>query len=526
MLPVLSALFGAIVGGTVSIVGFSAGIGDIVTRRLNELFQAKMLTADVLITAYRRGILTKEQYLREMTKIGYNDERAMISLDSSVNGLNLGEIMTLYYRFNERQTKPDWMGELWLLRRLSESGYNPERKEEILEANRNVPTLQDTIVFAVRDVFEEEQVKAAGLLEGLPETFVREAQERGLSREDAAKYWAAHWQLPSLTSVYEMFHRFYPGSGHNSTFTEDDMDVFFNLADIAPGYRKRLKELSYNPLTRVDIRRMYTMGLYGEGEAARPGLIRDYRMLGYSPVDANRLASFTLLSYSSTKKKLTPSQILKFYTNQIWGEKSRETAREKLKEGGYSDELASGLLDYEDRRIITQEERRKIDSIREQWIAGTIASEAELHTSLMAIPLENAKAQALIKEFNAEKEKRVSRLSRNEYDDMYRDGVITESQYKRFLRNLGYPSEDIELIISYKGESRTNPSTLPTKEDILSWYSKDFITPVSFIRLMREIGYRDEFIVLYAQSENKELEDEIVRKLHIIQVNDETYLRT
>ena len=47
----------------------------------------------------------------------------------------------------------------------------------------------------------------------------------------------------------------------------------------------------------------------------------------------------------------------------------------------------------------------------------------------MEIPVENSKAQALIKEFKAEKEKRVSRLSRNEYDDMYRDGVITESLY-------------------------------------------------------------------------------------------------
>ncbi len=525
MLPILSALFGAIIGGSVSLVGFGPGIGDIVTRRLNELFQAKLLTPDILITAYRRGILTRAQYLREMTKLGYNDEKALISLDSSPNGLNLGEIMTLYYRFKERQNKPDWMGEIWLKRRLSESGFNLDREQEILEANRNVPTLQDTIVFAVRDVFEPEQVEAAGLLDGLPDAFVTEAQERGLSKEDALKYWAAHWQLPSLTSVYEMFHRFYPGSGHNSTFTDKDMDVFFNLADIAPGYRNRLKELSYNPLTRVDIRRMYTMGLYGEGEAARPLLVRDYRMLGYSPVDANRLASFTLLSYSSKKKKLTPSQILKFYTNNIWGEKNRETALDKLKEGGYSDELAINILEYEDRRIITQEERRKIDSLREQWIAGTIETEAELHSLLMGIPLENSKAQSLIKEFNAEKEKRVSRLSRNEYDEMYRDGIITESQYKRFLRNLGYPKEDIELIISYKGVSRTNPGALPTKEDILSWYNEDSITPVTFLRYMREIGFRDEFIVQYAKSMDKPFEDEILAKLRLIEVKDDEYLQ-
>ena len=525
MLPVFSALFGAIVGGTVSLVGFGPGIGDIVTRRLNELFQAKLLTPDILITAYRRGILTKEQYIREMTKLGYNDEKALISLDSSQNGLNLGEIMTLYYRFKDRQSKPDWMGEIWLKRRLSESGYNLDREPEILEANRNVPTLQDTIVFAVRDVFEPEQVNAAGLLDGLPDTFVVEAQERGLSIEDAQKYWAAHWQLPSLTSVYEMYHRFYPGSGHSASFTEADMDVFFNLADIAPGYRARLKELSYNPLTRVDIRRMYTMGQYGEGEAARPGLIRDYRMLGYSPQDANRLATFTLRSYSSQKKKLTTAQILKFYVNNLWGEESRTTAIEKLKEGGYSNELAINLLDFQDRLILTGEEQKRIESIREQWINGTLETEAELHTKLMEIPVENAKAQALIKEFKSEKEKRVSRLSRNEYDEMYRDGAINESQYKRFLRNLGYPSEDIKLIISYKGESRTNPSKLPTKEDILSWYTNDLISPIAYIRYMREIGYRDELIVLYAQSEGKELEKEIVSKLHIVEVDDETYLR-
>lgn len=521
MIPILGVLIGTVVGGAVSLIGFGTGIGDIMNRRLNELFQSKVLTPDVVIACWYKGLITQEQYLKLMTYLGFDESRALLLRDSSANNLNLGEILTLWYRWKDTPDSPVTVNEFWLKRRLMEAGYNTDRIQELLEANRSVPTLQDTIVFAVRDVYEPESVQSAGLLNGLPETFVAEAKQRGLNRDDALKYWAAHWQLPSMTEVYEMYHRFYPGSGHSVEFTEGDMDVFFNLADIAPGYRDRLKQLSYNPLTRVDIRRMYALGQYGEGENARPGLIRDYRQIGYSPFDANRLATFTLRSYSPKKKRLTPSQILTMYADNVWGESNREKALSLLKEGGYDETTGNYLLDYEDKRTIDAVETMAIEAIQARYLLGEIESEGALNVELLKIPVTNEKAQSIIKQFKTEREKRLTRLSKNEYDSFYRSGAITENQYRKFLRDLGFTKADIDLLISYKGSGKTNPDTLPSKEDVLSWYENGFIEPAAFVFYLREMGLRDEFIPLYAKASGKELTPELLAKLKIVQVDYE-----
>lgn len=524
MLPILGVLIGTVVGGAVSLIGFGTGIGDIMNRRLNELFQSKVLTPDVVIACWYKGLITQEQYLKLMTYLGFDESRAMLLRDSSANNLNLGEILTLWYRWRDTPGSPVTVNDFWLKRRLMESGYNTDRIPELLEANRTVPTLQDTIVFAVRDVYETESVQSAGLLNGLPEAFVTEAKQRGLNRDDALKYWAAHWQLPSMTAVYEMYHRFYPGSGHTVEFTEEDMNVFFNLADIAPGYRERLKQLSYNPLTRVDIRRMYALGQYGDGENARPGLIRDYRQIGYSPFDANRLATFTIRSYSPKKKRLTPSQILTMYADNVWGESNREKALSLLKEGGYDESVGNHLLDYEDRKTIDAVEAMAIEAIQARYLLGEIESEGALNVELLKIPVTNEKAQSLIKQFKTEREKRLTRLSKNEYDSFYRSGLITENQYRKFLRDLGFTKEDINLLVSYKGNAKTNPDTLPSKENIIEWYSNEWIEPAAFVYYLRELGFRDEFIPLLAKGTGRELPDSVTSKLRIVKVNYEEIL--
>lgn len=70
-------------------------------------------------------------------------------------------------------------------RSFAESGLNLQRQKEIIEANRPVPSLQDIITFAVRDVFEKEQVEQAKLLEGVPDVYLSECRKRGLDETDA-----------------------------------------------------------------------------------------------------------------------------------------------------------------------------------------------------------------------------------------------------------------------------------------------------------------------------------------------------
>jgi hypothetical protein len=427
----------------------------------------------------------------------------------------LTEVLTLWFRYGEEIGNTLGIDRKWLDLRLKQVGIDTKVFEETLEANRAVPTLQDVIGFAIRDVYEEESANQAQLFSGLPERYLTEAKKRGLSEEDAKLYWGAHWNLPSLTQVYEMFHRLYPGSGYTTSFTEKDMDTFFNLADIAPGYRDKLKDISYNPLTRVDIRRIYQMGLWGSGASAKARLIREYRQIGYDPLNAGILADFTIQSYGEGRKKFTASQIRKFYLNKTWGEENREKAILEFRTLGYDESQATALLNFIDLEEITKEEQIKIDAIKEQWLNGSIESEAELHTTLMKVPVSQEKAVKLLKEFETERTKRQSRLTRSEIDRLYKNSIITELQYREFLKNLGYIEKDIDLLVKSLGVNRVIADTLPVKDDIIAWYGMNTIGEVQYITYMRLLGYRDEFIDLYAEGVDRSLSEDVKEEMDL-----------
>ena len=106
MLPILATIVGALIGGGISVVGFGTGIGDITKRKLNNLFTAKVLTPDVVISCRMRGLITQSQFLQFMKDLGYDETRALLLLDSSKNGLSTTDIFTLYWRFKDRE-KPE-----------------------------------------------------------------------------------------------------------------------------------------------------------------------------------------------------------------------------------------------------------------------------------------------------------------------------------------------------------------------------------------------------------------------------------
>ncbi|GAH58877.1 unnamed protein product, partial [marine sediment metagenome] len=43
-----------------------------------------------------------------------------------------------------------------------------------------------------------------------------------------------------------------------------ELDSLFMATDIMPWWREKLKAISYNPLTRVDVRRVFKMGIVSE----------------------------------------------------------------------------------------------------------------------------------------------------------------------------------------------------------------------------------------------------------------------
>jgi len=161
-------------------------------------------------------------------------------------------------------------------------GFNDGMITKLEQAMLYYPSPSDLVRFAVREVYTPSIVSQYGLMEDLPQQFLTEAQKSGLSEEAARAFWAAHWELPSITQAFEMLHR--------GVITQNELMTLLRTQDVMPYWRDKLIAISYNPYTRVDARRMYELGVLSEQE-----LKRAYMDLGYDNQHADKLTLWTKL---------------------------------------------------------------------------------------------------------------------------------------------------------------------------------------------------------------------------------------
>jgi len=165
--------------------------------------------------------------------------------------------------------------------KLRRIGIHPAYHSLYKELAFQIPPVADIITMAVREAFTPEIASRFGQYEGLPTAFVEWVGKKGLSREWAERYWAAHWSLPSPQQGFEMLQR--------GVINRDELALLLRALDIMPFWRDKLVQISYNPLTRVDIRRMYALGVVSETE-----INKAYQDIGYNSENAARLTTFTV----------------------------------------------------------------------------------------------------------------------------------------------------------------------------------------------------------------------------------------
>jgi len=163
---------------------------------------------------------------------------------------------------------------------LRESALKDRYIADIMELRYQLLGASDYIRFAVRDVYDAAARQKLTLDQDFPNGLAPKLVALGYSDQDAKDAWAAHWELPSPTQVYEMLHR---GKLPAGVTVED----YLKSADYAPIWRQSLVDISYNPITRTDAKRMYK--LRGDFDA----LVANFRANGYNEQDSKDLAEFT-----------------------------------------------------------------------------------------------------------------------------------------------------------------------------------------------------------------------------------------
>ena len=162
------------------------------------------------------------------------------------------------------------------LGQLSSMAYQPQLDASVnpllgrsynFKSQARIPDASDLIRFQLREVYDP--VRREELLTGLPrETFNSYMRQNGFSEYHSDSFWAAHWVLPSITQLNEMLFR--------GVIDLDTWRRFVQYNDYDPSSIPRLEQIIYRPFTRVDARRMASLGVLSRQE-----LLQAYADVGY-----------------------------------------------------------------------------------------------------------------------------------------------------------------------------------------------------------------------------------------------------
>jgi len=372
-----------------------------------------------------------------MEEAGYDAKTSSLILESSRSLLAAYDYITIWRR-----------GELddgGLEKSLAHLGYSEESMEHMKLASLYYPKPDDLVRFAVREVFTPAVASKYGLNEDLPDEFLEASAKAGLSDSFAKQYWAAHWELPSVYQGFDMFHR--------EIIDAPDLDLLLKTLDVMPYWREKLRKMSYNLVTRVDIRRLYKTRVYSETQ-----VYDAYLHIGYSPEDAKSLTLFTVQEYSPVddERQELPNLVNVPEKGYVPSKSMVMSAYDK------------GLLDRE--TVISQ--------------LGDLGYPPDASDLLVQIADDNLK-QELID------------LEADSITDNFRMGYLTEIDYKQELTALGVPSRYLELTVHRELAQAKKRVKHPSKSDLDSWIKKYIITPEVYTGRMLSYGYEEADINLY-----------------------------
>lgn len=376
-----------------------------------------------LIGQRQKGVLTEEQYINAMMEIGYAPKASYRMLENARTFLSALDYITAWRR-NE-------ITEETLDMELKRQGISDQDLRLLKVVTIYYPTPQDLIRFAVRDVYTPKTVAEYGLDQDYPRDLDEAAIKAGLTPQIAREYWAAHWELPSPTQVFDMFHR--------KQLTEEQVKEYLKSADYMPFWRDHMVKLSYDTIGRVDIRRMYSLGVLSEDDVT----LR-YEYLGYSPEDARLMTRFTVEDAKNTDEQTPTTVVMASYKA---GTIDRATAFEQLLAVKNTEIIANTLLDNADASIKQELIDLEADAITDQYRNGKIDL-AEYQTQLTRIGVPARMLQLTIQRELAQAKKRTKVSTKSDLDVWWRTGVIGYKIYRERMTALGYTESDIKSYIA------------------------------------------------------------------------------
>ena len=433
-----------------------------------------------LISSFYRHHITREVLDTQMRFLGYDKKAVDMLLSTTKPLLSAYEYITLY-----RRGVLSWerLNEL-----TSIIGLEEDTLGHLLKATEYYPSPTDVIRFAVREVYNPNITEKYGLKEDIPQDFYNESRNIGMSNDSAEKYWAAHWQLPSPNMAYEMFHR--------RIIDETELKDLLKALDVMPYWRSKMTELSYNPLTRVDVRRMYGLGVLSIDD-----VYNSYLDIGYSPDNALKMTEFTTLYEQDETTGISKTSLLKSYKQGVL---TIEELANMLTDIG----LPPTSVEYNVQQALYEktlsEADKYSDGLRTAYLDGGLSYE-EVRNKLLSQDFPASYVDKVLDDIQLSNSTKIKTPSVETIQSWYAAHIIDEQSFKRYMARKGYTENDIMLYLT---EHIIDKGLLKRRfldDDVYkTWYLTDIISYESLKQIFLDKGYiREEFIILMGELENE-----------------------
>lgn len=295
-----------------------------------------------------------------------------------------------------------------------------------------VPPIQDIITMAVREAFSPAVASRFGQYEDFPEAFATYAAQKGLSKEWAERYWAAHWSLPSPQQGFEMLHRGIIG--------KEDLNLLLKALDIMPFWRDKLTQMAYNTYTRIDVRRMYALGVMDKAAVKKA-----YIEMGYEDTKAETLMQYTVEQQLASIGGLNSKSAVTAYAKSLITSAELTAILQGL--GLKYDEVQRVIKDANYKREWEIKDL-KISAIQNQYKKKAIEKNAAISQLLsLAIPAEQVNLM-LDKWEYSEKEEKVTLWTTAQTLSLYKKGMITINRAESELIQIGFNTERRNALLA------------------------------------------------------------------------------
>lgn len=464
--------------------GFKGAMID----QLHEVSRARAGAGDVQ-EAYIRGNIGENEYFSKMRGYGFKDDDITLLRKNLQRLMSFGEMLQAVYR--KELTYEE-------LRTIAlKQGMSDEDITTLIASSKPIPGPTDLVRMAVREAFTDSIAAKYGYDADYPAAFPQNMALWGFSPEWSKYYWRAKWELPSPGMGYDMLHRGIIDAG--------TLDELLRVLDYPQYWREKLTRLSYNPLTRVDVRRMYKMGVLD-----RTVVKKTYQDLGYDAANAELLTRFTEVTYApdaedplKDKKDMSTTLITACYKKGIVTRSQAAALLAAIHYVPTEIEFILALTDTE--RVVStrpdflaESQRDLVGIIETGYVKRTIdAGVTRKHLGMAGMTDDEISLRLFILDTHAQIEARAREIA--VVGDAYKTRAITQVQVATELGRINVPAtEQAKAIAEWEVERRIGSRRLTVKEYSDAYYM-ELLTIEEVTDSLRGLGYAEKDIPILLQ---------------------------